>query len=144
MLRFSEDAKNKIIEDYNLKYEDGKRINSLSDIADSYNYSIDNVGAILAGFDSYDYYAKDLDSKLDFEHINPYKKSLIRNLSFSFGNKYQLLFFKELRFKVYADYIVSVIKEIGFGSKEFKKYLFDRIGFESITAYNTFLIKKNT
>ena len=39
---------------------------------------------------------------------------------------------------------IGVIKEIGFGSKEFKKYLFDRIGFESITAYNTFLIKKNT
>ena len=74
MLKFSDYAKEEILEMYSMRDKYGKRENTKEDIARKYNYSIDNVCAIILGYDSYEYYEEELFDKLDFQDLNNFQK----------------------------------------------------------------------
>ena len=144
MIKFSEDIKNEILVEYSMKDLKGEGVNTAEDIARKYNYSIDNVCSILVGFDSSEYYEKDLLDKLDFQHLNNFQKWSFRQLSFSRGSKYLRHHAKELGFDSYEDFEGDLIKSLNFNSAgDFKKYLNKKLGFESLEEYNMNLAKEN-
>ena len=144
MIKFSEDIKNEILVEYSMKDMKGERVNTAEDIARKYNYSIDNVCSILVGFDSSEYYDKDLLDKLDFQHLNNFQKWSFRQLGFSSGSKYLRRHAKELKFDLYEDFEEDIIKGLNFDSPDaFGDYLEDKIGVRSLAKYNANLAKKN-
>ena len=76
MLKFSDYAKEEILGKYSMRDEDGNRINTKEDIAKMYNYSIDNVCAIILGFESDDF-KQYLYDKIGFKSITVYNESLV-------------------------------------------------------------------
>ena len=145
MLKFSDDIKNEIMVEYSMKDLKGEKVNTVRDIARKYNYSIDNVCAIILGYDSYRYYEEELFDKLDFQDLNNFQKWSFRQLGFSRGSNYLRAHAKDLGFDSYDDFEENIIKSLNFDSnKEFKKYLHDKLGFDSLAEYNANLAEKNT
>ena len=145
MIKFSDKSKKEILEMYSMRDKYGKRESTEEDIARKYNYSIDNVCSIILGYDSYEYYDKDLLDKLDFQHLNNFQKWSFRQLNFSSGSKYLRRHAKELNFDLYEDFEEDIIKGLNFNSPDaFGDYLEDKLGVRSLAEYNASLAEKNT